>query len=309
MPWLNKRWISFFTISAVAGIVLISLIGWANTQEGDKVRNKLDSFGTNSDDNTNWTTPQVVGTEVQVNSFDPNGKAGPSFGVKLTFEPVNDTLTSPIIIFLSPQIIQLNLSNDDLKTQAASLDAFGVPNSYPFDSYQSQIEISTFNNGSVVPLTVFVYGSVQGFVYTTHFDNGSASNDGTDVIITFDVRRNTITRLFAAITFLLMWFLSLTIFVAAMSVWFRGKNAELPLVTISAALLFALPNIRNSQPGVPSPVGTTEDMVGFFWNILLVAVSVISLLVKWILQNKRPPRQPTVVSTDPENVGNPHKSG
>ena len=56
-----------------------------------------------------------------------------------------------------------------------------------------------------------------------------------------------------------MWFLSLSIFVAAMSVWFRGKNAELPLVAISTALLFALPNIRNSQPGVPSPVGTTED--------------------------------------------------
>ena len=56
-----------------------------------------------------------------------------------------------------------------------------------------------------------------------------------------------------------MWFLSLSIFVAAMSVWFRGKNTELPLVAISTALLFALPNIRNSQPGVPSPVGTTED--------------------------------------------------
>ena len=56
-----------------------------------------------------------------------------------------------------------------------------------------------------------------------------------------------------------MWFLSLSVFTAAMSVFFRGKNTELPLVAISTALLFALPNIRNSQPGVPSPVGTTED--------------------------------------------------
>ena len=89
-----------------------------------------------------------------------------------------------------------------------------------------------------------------------------------------------------------MWFLSLSTFIAAMSVWFRGKNTELPLIGISTSLLFALPNIRNSQPGVPSPVGTTEDseskifffnidsisfihmfpVVGFFWNILLVAV-------------------------------------
>ena len=56
-----------------------------------------------------------------------------------------------------------------------------------------------------------------------------------------------------------MWFLSISIFVAAMSVWFRGKKVELALISISTGMLFALPNVRNSQPGVPSPVGTTED--------------------------------------------------
>jgi hypothetical protein len=44
MPWLNKRWISFFIISAAVGVVFISLVGWGNTQEGNKVRNKLGQF-------------------------------------------------------------------------------------------------------------------------------------------------------------------------------------------------------------------------------------------------------------------------
>ena len=100
-----------------------------------------------------------------------------------------------------------------------------------------------------------------------------------------------------------MWFLSLSVFIAAMSVPFREKKAELPLVSISTALLFALPNIRNSQPGVPTPVGTTEDsksnillpnsayhfyshvpiyiVVGFFWNILLVAVRYVKPLLSF----------------------------
>jgi len=305
MPWLNKRWISFFIISAVVGIVLISLVGWGNDQEGNKVRNKLDSFGTDSDLNPVWTSSQVLEAGVQVNSFDPNGKAGPAFGAKLTFEPFNN-LTSPIQILVS-QLNPLNLSTDaGLPPTPVSLDAVGNSNSYPFDSYQATIDIAASSDGSGVPLTAFVFGSVQGFVYSTQF-NGSidGSNDGFDVTITFNVQRNTTTRLFAAIIFLLMWFLSLSIFVAAMSVWFRGKNTELPLVAISTALLFALPNIRNSQPGVPSPVGTTGDMVGFFWNILLVATSAISLLIKWILQNKRPPPQPTVIPKDLENVGKP----
>lgn len=68
-----------------------------------------------------------------------------------------------------------------------------------------------------------------------------------------------------------MWCLSGGIFVAAMSVWFRERKDELPLIAISTALLFALPNVRNSQPGIPPLVGTTSDMVGFFWNLLLLA--------------------------------------
>jgi Domain of unknown function (DUF4436) len=56
-----------------------------------------------------------------------------------------------------------------------------------------------------------------------------------------------------------MWSLSLSIFVAAMSVWFREEKVELSLIAISTALLFALPNIRNSQPGIPPTAGTTSD--------------------------------------------------
>jgi len=56
-----------------------------------------------------------------------------------------------------------------------------------------------------------------------------------------------------------MWCLSGSMFVAAMSVLFRGKRVELPLIAISTAMLFALPNVRNSQPGIPTVAGTTSD--------------------------------------------------
>jgi hypothetical protein len=56
-----------------------------------------------------------------------------------------------------------------------------------------------------------------------------------------------------------MWALSLSIFIAAMSVWFREKTVELGVIAISTGLLFALPNVRNSQPGIPPIAGTTSD--------------------------------------------------
>jgi len=317
MPWLNKRWISFFVFSAAVGVVIVSVVGWANSQESIKKQTKLDSFGTNNSNGddisppnfgTNWTNFEFALVNfVSVNSFDPNGKTGPAFGVQIDFSPILN-LTSDIDSRAPSVSIQLivaqktiNISaNTVLPEQSVSLTAFGNPNSYPFDSYSALLPItaSIQSTGEGLPLTVYTQGAVQGFTTSTTFAEGS--DDGSRVLVTFTIQRSNTTRLFAAIVFLLMWFLSLSIFIAAMSVWFRGKNAELPLVTISAGLLFALPNIRNSQPGVPIPVGTTEDMVGFFWNILLVSASAISLLIKWILQNKRPPPAP-VVPTDPEN--------
>lgn len=56
-----------------------------------------------------------------------------------------------------------------------------------------------------------------------------------------------------------MWCLSGGIFVAAMSIWFREKKAEPPIIALCTALLFALPNVRNSQPGIPPIAGTTSD--------------------------------------------------
>ena len=99
MPYLTKRWASFFIFSTVVGVVLIVLVGWANNQEGFKVRNKVgqfffflfshrdhhwhsllqDSFGADSDFQPTWTNPnQVLVTSMDVNSFDPNRKTGPA---------------------------------------------------------------------------------------------------------------------------------------------------------------------------------------------------------------------------------------
>jgi len=246
---------------------------------------------------------------VSVASFDPNSKTGPALGVQINYFPILGLISEvdPFAPNVSIQIIvnqkTTNVSaNAEVPDPPITLSTFGNPNSYPFDSYSVLFPISAsiISTGESIPLTLYIQGAVQGFTTSTTFQG---VNDGSRVLVTFTVQRSSTTQLFAAIVFLLMWFLSLSIFLAAMSVWFRGKNAELPLVTISTGLLFALPNIRNSQPGVPI-VGTTEDLVGFFWNILLVATSAISLLIKWILQNKRPPPAP-VVRTDLENGEKP----
>ena len=77
----------------------------------------------------------------------------------------------------------------------------GNPNSYPFDSYDTSIDImaSILPTNDGLPLTVFTLGAVQGFIYSTQFQG---SDDGSEVSISFHIQRSTTTRLFAAIVFL-----------------------------------------------------------------------------------------------------------
>ena len=69
-----------------------------------------------------------------------------------------------------------------------------------------------------------------------------------------------------------MWILSLTDITLAATLWFRDRKVEPPTIGFSAGLLFALPAVRNVQPGAPV-IGCTMDVAGFFWAMFLVAVA------------------------------------
>jgi hypothetical protein len=96
--------------------------------------------------------------------------------------------------------------------------------------------------------------------------------------VTFSLRRSFTIKTFAIIIFLgsyylikvvlnvrltrtvaVMWGPSLSIFAAMIAVWFLEVDVKISLIAISTRLLFALPSIRNSQPGVPITAGTTSD--------------------------------------------------
>jgi hypothetical protein len=67
-----------------------------------------------------------------------------------------------------------------------------------------------------------------------------------------------------------MWVLSLTILTLSATIWFRERKVEPPIISLCASLMFALPAIRNTQPGAPI-IGCTADVGGFFWNMALVS--------------------------------------
>lgn len=47
-------------------------------------------------------------------------------------------------------------------------------------------------------------------------------------------------------------------------VFARKRDVPPPVIALFATMLFALPSVRNLQPGVP-PIGASVDIIGFYW--------------------------------------------
>ncbi|KAJ3334264.1 hypothetical protein HDU76_003913 [Blyttiomyces sp. JEL0837] len=208
--------------------------------------------------------------------------------------PLNVTIDSVIYKFPS----NTPMSSQDFTAKFSS----GDPNSYPFEFYDSPtLEItastltpSTSPNSSLIytpiPLQVSIVGALQTYTISlpSIYDH-SLAMDGS--LIDFQVRvgRSFTTKLFSLFVMFVMWGLSLLTFAVGLTPWIRRYRIEAPTLAIANTLLFALPALRNSQPGAP-PIGATADVVSFFWCEMLTATSSALMLLNYIYFSHKPPQ-------------------
>ncbi|KAJ3105060.1 hypothetical protein HDU96_008721 [Phlyctochytrium bullatum] len=164
----------------------------------------------------------------------------------------------------------------------------GDINAYPFDIFKIRdlyIE-GTYNQNatdvSLLPLWVTFTSGLQTFniVPLNVTDESESANL---IKLDFDVKRSSTTIFFSILVMIIMWILSLLAFTLASSLCIRGRKVEPPTIAFSIALLFALPGIRNTQPGSP-PIGCVADVVSFFWAMILVAISAAMLMINYIIK-------------------------
>ncbi|KAI8847575.1 hypothetical protein BC829DRAFT_476506 [Chytridium lagenaria] len=215
---------------------------------------------------------------------------------------MNITIDSKVFRFAD----DLPMSSQDIVTRFARGDV----NNYPIETYESnafQISGSYFpetssNVSSPVPIRLSIVGALQTFsIDIPEVIDVSETGDGTLLSVRVRVRRSFTTRAFSIFVMGVMWVLSILTFCLSVSPWIRNYKAEAPTLAIPNTLLFALPAIRNSQPGVPA-IGATVDVVSFFWCEMLTAVSSLIMLTNYILYTYYPPkpRTPTPAPPPPE---------
>jgi hypothetical protein len=161
-------------------------------------------------------------------------------------------------------------SDDDLQVVI-----FGPVTDYPFDRYDSRIELHILDaDGKELPTAVTVVNTDAFFNIGT--SAGEADNGGT--LINLSIRRSPSTLVFAISIMVLMLGLAAAAATAAFYVLHWKRGLVFPACSLMAAMLFALIPLRNAVPGNP-PIGSIIDFGSFFIAEAVIAISLISCVL------------------------------
>lgn len=171
---------------------------------------------------------------------EPSGSFKTSDDLERLAEPIRLFVNGRPTIFpagqpTSPQDLSLTFSTGD-------------PNRYPFESFGDSVRIHAQRDVSStlstpIPLALSFTGYLQGWSITSTAENVGLR----DVKLQIQFARSATVKFFSLFVIGLMWILSLTMLTLSVTLWIRKRRVEPPTMAVAAALLFALPAIRNTQ--------------------------------------------------------------
>ncbi|KAJ3318455.1 hypothetical protein HDV06_000485 [Boothiomyces sp. JEL0866] len=164
------------------------------------------------------------------------------------------------------------------------LDDAGFPFLYPFDNYTCTVSLQVRDTVTKVPIPLTISAKGHLDSWSVHIDT-FADSSVTMGVFSITFIRNRIAKMFAFFIFTIMWLLSIAALTVAFYVLMGTKKVEPPIIAVTASLLFALPAIRNIQPGAPV-IGCTLDVAGFFFNMVFVSISFLLLVYNYIMKTR-----------------------
>jgi hypothetical protein len=149
-----------------------------------------------------------------------------------------------------------------------------------------------------VPISIDLSASIPGM----KFDGEVAKADRDQVTrIQLNLRRADNVIVTSLGIQLMMLILALSMLAMVLYGTIQGKESALAPLSISATLIFGLPALRDTQPGVP-PLGAFSDYVSYLWAEAIVAVSAIIAIWTWIHRHRAKDQGPITDSTAPGDV-------
>ena len=182
-------------------------------------------------------------------------------------------------------------AGDSLGRLETTIGIDGELANYPFDVHNGEITLTadtyrTAPDGSIQstgPLVIGVQstGGVSGWDTTSALGAGLSEFQGMD--LTFD--RAFSTQVFALVLLSLAVILSSFALVVGVLAFTNRRKAEVGLMSWTAALLFALPLLRNYFPNGP-PVGASIDIFVYLWVIVMAVIAATLNVIAWMNQTR-----------------------
>ena len=129
-----------------------------------------------------------------------------------------------------------------------------------------------------IPVVVNFTGALIGYRIAA---NESSDKEAGYCEINMIIHRSWMVIAFAALIMSLKWLLAMSALLVMLSVVVRGRKVELGMFSWLAALLFAMPPLRNLMPNVP-PIGSLPDFLAFFWAEDIVVISLAMIVFTWL---------------------------
>ncbi len=183
------------------------------------------------------------------------------------------------------------LAGDTIGQFDAPVGLDGEAANYPFDSHAGFVVVvaDTYmvgSDGTVVtvenvPVGLRGAGSVNG--WNTTMDIEPTVSESPMAVLTFD--RAFSTQMFAILLLALSVVIALMSVVIGVLVMTNRRRLEATMLSWGAALLFALPLLRNHLPNAP-PVGSSIDIYVYLWVIVGAVAGLLMLVTSWARQQR-----------------------
>eukprot|EP01117_Protostelium_nocturnum_P006899 TRINITY_DN2475_c0_g1_i1.p1 TRINITY_DN2475_c0_g1~~TRINITY_DN2475_c0_g1_i1.p1 ORF type:complete len:344 (-),score=93.43 TRINITY_DN2475_c0_g1_i1:238-1269(-) len=169
--------------------------------------------------------------------------------------------------------------------------------SYPFDHYQitslfeataTEVDPNDLTKEYTVPIlsTIIIQGTQGWAISTLNFTDQYPLQPGVNPYVAlFDLKRSSSVITYVVFLIFFMWLIALIVLSLSLLGSFWYHNFPPPFIVMPASVLFAFPGMRNSMPEAP-PVGAYMDIVGFFFNMIIVAVSFVIILIAFLYKSK-----------------------
>jgi hypothetical protein len=165
----------------------------------------------------------------------------------------------------------------------------GEPMDYPFDSHTAELSFffepaagkgGEAGGAEAISMAVELRGSVAGLRLETEY---AKENTPDHAVIEISIQRASTAVFFSVFIMIAMWALVIGVVFLVFRVFAGHRKIEISMFSFLGALLFAFPALRNSQPGTP-PIGTMSDFIAFFWAEVIIALSLLAVVLRWIIR-------------------------